>query len=256
MRRTVAIVLAIAVVGGLAGASIGLALDNGSSATTSADSPAQHGHGPRPGADLSKQRSRCRRDHRQTDPGRPGDALQPGAEAASHRARLGLRDQFARRHRDQRSRRPGSEGHRDRLQRRGVLPGEDRRHGPLDGHRRRARDRAGSCASPAAVRRLVERSGRRSGLRDRQSFRARANDDRRDHQCHGPRHSGSERPRDPRCAPDGRPDQPRQLRRSAARPLRARDRHQLADRGRHGRRERRRRLCDPDCHRHDRSPTS
>ena len=46
--------------------------------------------------------------------------------------------------------------------------------------------------------------------------------------------------------PDGRADQPRQLGRAAARPLRPRRRHQRADRGRDGRRERRDRLRDPE----------
>ena len=65
----------------------------------------------------------------------------------------------------------------------------------------------------------------------------------------GPRHSGSERSRDRQCDPDGRADQPRQLRRTAARPRRTGDRHQFADRGRHGQRERRRRIRDPQRHR-------
>ena len=52
--------------------------------------------------------------------------------------------------------------------------------------------------------------------------------------------------------PDGRADQPRQLGRSTARPLRPRGRHQRAARGRDGRRERRHRLRDPELDRANR----
>ena len=52
----------------------------------------------------------------------------------------------------------------------------------------------------------------------------------------------AQRPHDPERDPDRRADQPRQLGRAAARPRRPRRRRQRADRGRHGRRQRRHRL--------------
>ena len=214
VRRTLVIVLATAIVGGLAGASIGLAFNKGDSTHVGpADHPSASSQSrPRRGTDLSKRFARCRRDHRRSDPDRARVLLQPGAKRAGHRARLRLRHRQARRHRDQRPRCPGSKGHSRRLQRRGVLSGQDRRLGPVDRHRGRAREGcAGLPASAASVRRLG-RAGRRSGVRDREPLRARADDDSRDRQRHGPGHPGSERSRDRECDPDGRADQPRQLR--------------------------------------------
>ena len=60
-----------------------------------------------------------------------------------------------------------------------------------------------------------------------------------------PRHPVAERAEHPRRDPDRRGDQPRQLRRPAPRSLRSRDRRQLADRGRDRRTQRRRRLRRP-----------
>ncbi len=251
MRRTLVIVLATAIVGGLAGASIGLAFNKGDS-TTSAE-PTTHGRktsqGPRRGTDLSKRFARGRRDHRRSNPDRSRILLQPGAKGAGLCARLRLRDRQARGHRDQRSRCPGSQGHPRRLQRRCVLSGQAHRLGSVDRHRGGTREEcAGLPASAASVRRLGC-AGRRCGVRDREPVRARADDDRRDRQRHGPGHSGSERSRDRERDPDGRADQPRQLRGTAPRPCRGGDRHQFADSGRHCRRECRSRIRDPQCDR-------
>ena len=216
--------------------------------------PADHhgrktSQGPRRGTDLSKRFARGRRDHRRSNPDRSRILLQPGAKGAGLCARLRLRDRQARRHRDQRSRCPGSQGHSRRLQRRCVLSGQAHRLGPVDRHRGGTREGCtGLPASAASIRRLG-RAGRRSGVRDREPVRARADDDRRDRQRHGPGHSGSERSRDRERDPDGRADQPRQLRGTASRPCRRGDRHQFADSGRHCRRECGSRIRDPQCDR-------
>ena len=84
--------------------------------------------------------------------------------------------------------------------------------------------------SPPAAARLQQRCrGRRAGRRDRQPLRRGAVAlDRRGVRA-GPRHPVADRLRDHRRRADRRGDQPRQLRRSAARRARARARHQRAD---------------------------
>ena len=124
-----------------------------------------------------------------------------------------------------------------------------RRQGPVQRSRGAAHPSRRPGAAPAHARRLQRRAGRRPGARDRQPVRPRTH-------AHDGRHlgaaasdHGAERLHDRQRAADRRADQPRQLGRPAARRLRPRDRHQLADRdGRLGRRQRRHRLRRADRH--------
>ena len=104
---------------------------------------------------------------------------------------------------------------------------------------------------PLDARHGRQRPGRRSGRRDRQPVRLRADRDRGHRLGQGPHPAVARgrRPHHPGRDPDRRRDQPRQLGRPADRPPRRRDRHQRADRRseRDGHeRQRRRRLRDPD----------
>ncbi len=91
-------------------------------------------------------------------------------------------------------------------------------------------------ADPAARSARRARAGRRPDDRDRQSVRPRAHADDRRRLGDPALDPGAERLRDRRRHPDRRGDQPGQLRRSAPRRDRPRDRHQLADRDRRQRR--------------------
>ena len=84
-------------------------------------------------------------------------------------------------------------------------------------------------------RQLQARGGRRGG-RDRQPVRPRPHGHDRDHQRPPAPARGAQRLQHPQRDPDGRGDQPRQLRWSAARQPRPCDRDQLADRDRRRRR--------------------
>ena len=147
-------------------------------------------------------------------------------------------------HRHERPRR------RRRRERRGAVlerrdPRGDRcRHGRLDRPRGARRGRRRIAARATRARGLVRRRSRRSGRRDREPVRPRGHRDHGHRERPRPLDGGTERLHDQRFDPDGRGDQPRQLRRAAARPPGPRDRRERADRERVGR-ERRRRLRDP-----------
>ena len=96
-------------------------------------------------------------------------------------------------------------------------------------------DRPGQRAAQrqaAAVRRLAPGPGRRHRDRHRQPVRPRPHGDRGHRLGHRARDQGAQRLLDRRGHPDRRADQPRQLRRPAARRHRPRHRRQLADRHR------------------------
>ena len=97
----------------------------------------------------------------------------------------------------------------------------------------RRRSRARRASSPARARRLRARS-RRGSSRWRSASRSGSTADRHrgDRVRHRPPDPGARRLPDRQGHPDRRADQPRQLRRPAARRARPRDRRQLADRDR------------------------
>ena len=86
--------------------------------------------------------------------------------------------------------------------------------------------------APARARRLDDRPGRRPDACDRQPVRARPDAHQRDRVGAPAPDPGAERLQHRQRHPDRRSDQPRQLRRPAARRGRARDRDQLPDRDR------------------------
>ena len=113
--------------------------------------------------------------------------------------------------------------------------GRGARHRPVVRPRRaEGRPLTRSADRPAAARRLRQGRRRRRRGGDRPSVRARPHRDRGDRLRARPRDPGAQRLPDRRGDPDRRPDQPRQLRRPAARLARAGDRRELADRHRRG----------------------
>ena len=243
MGRTVAIVLAAAVVGGLAGASVGVAVGGGHSHRRHRDRAARrHPHERRPqplgsapdvaGGDLHACRAGRRGDHCDADEAGAGDVLQPGVTRASDRS-APASSSTSGRHRHQRPRRPGRQRHPGRLLRRGDVLGEDRRRRPVDRSRRRSGcDAPASALEPLAFADSGARPGRGSRVCDRQPLRPRPDDDGRHRQRDGTRHHCAERPRHPERDPDGCTDQSRELGRPAPRCLGRRDRDQRSDRGR------------------------
>ena len=112
--------------------------------------------------------------------------------------------------------------------------GHEHRRGDAEGRHEQDRSEA------AQPRRQLQARGRRRGRRDRQPLRPRPHGHDRHHQRPPAPARGAQRLQHPQRDPDGRGDQPRQLRRSAARQPRPRDRDQLADRDRRQRRRLRR----------------
>ena len=106
-------------------------------------------------------------------------------------------------------------------------------------------------ASPALVRRLLGRHGRRRGRRDRRSLRPAQHGHRGHRQRPSPHNRLSRQPSHHRCHPDRRRHQQRQQRRSAAQHRGPGDRRQqpdrvgIAGRGRRLERQHRHRLLDP-----------
>ena len=124
----------------------------------------------------------------------------------------------------------------------------------LDGSRGHQGRRTGSRSSTRSRSATRAPPGRRPGRRDRQPVRPRGHGDDRDRQRPPPADDRAEQLHDQRLDPDGRRDQPRQLRRAAPRRARPCHRRQRADRERL-RRQRRRRVRDPVEHRAlDRQP--
>ena len=109
------------------------------------------------------------------------------------------------------------------------LEGEARRHRPGQGHRR-PEDRGTAESSAGDSHRHVQRPpGGAKGVRDRQSLRLRSDSDHRRDQRSGPRDHRRGQPPDQGRDSDRCPHESGQLRRSAARQCRPRDRHEHGD---------------------------
>ena len=171
-------------------------------------------------------------------PALPADALEWSArraEGRGRRLRIHHRCLGARRHQPARGEGGGhSDGHAARW---ADARSTGRRCGSED-RPRAPRDRRRRSAADGRIRGFRYDAGRRLGGRGGEPLRARRHRHRGHRLRAGPGHRlGSLR----RLPPARRPDQPRQLRRPAVRPWRARDRRELRDLQPH-RRERRHRL--------------